>query len=75
MFDEYGDLRNRIWPNQVVDPASVRDLADLKATLWDVGTILLDRYPASRERSLALTALEQVAQWATAAAAPKGVAQ
>lgn len=64
MTDEYDDLRDRIWPAKLVSGLDLDELENLRRRGHDLGMMILDTLGPSRERSLALTHLEETLHWA-----------
>jgi hypothetical protein len=71
MSNEYDDLHRRIYPGTSTDPHMVQALADIRAQSLALGCQILSTFYASRERSLALTALQESVMWVAAAASQR----
>lgn len=67
MASEYDDLRERIYPAKITDGLALDEIEVLRHRAHEFGLTILDTLEPSRERSLALTSLEQALQWAVVA--------
>lgn len=63
----------RFEPHPVLETSEVGAVNSIRMYCKDVETIVLDRVPKSRERSLALTKLEEVLMWSEKAIEKMGL--
>ena len=61
----YQDIEKRFTYHKVESP-EVENMKALRATARSLAMLILDTVPDSRERSLAITKLEEVVMWANA---------
>lgn len=62
--NEYDDLRERIYPGKLTHGIDLDESEVLRHRAHEFGLLILDTLSNSRERSLALTALEETLMWA-----------
>ena len=68
-MSEYADIENRFTFHPVKGPEQAKQYETTRGKCLDLAKYLVGTIPSSRERSLALTALEEVVMWANAAVA------
>lgn len=67
--DDYADFENRTAHHPPKTEAHAQLHADMRAAVQKLGAEIIGVLPSSRERSLALTALQECLMWSNAAIA------
>jgi len=65
----YPEIENRFTYHPPKDPNQIKKFEDLRAKAKELAIFTFELCPDSRERSLALTKLEEAVMWANAAIA------